>query len=362
MRAGSRLPYSGKAAPRRRIIPLEVGVGKLVALLLLLGCAAGGFGDDSAGVYPLIFFGKVLLADTSRLELRLVGTLSPAAPGVAADAQGQIWGRLEPRHLAALDPARGEMVARVALRHKPQNLLITADGKAYVTHSSLTKEGFPLSAVDTRGAALLRELHGIAGLATDLVQAAGFVYLAAEGVRKEDNQLSYLYQIDGATDRIREALRLADAGVYWKLATDGDLLYLGFLPTKDDPRFGRVEARKARSLDLVASWEGASGPLRALYAAGGRVLLFCGKEGDTELLVLDSLLRAVAQRRTLQGPVARLLGVHGSTLAYLDYPFEAGYRKVNVCFYELEEGRELRRIDIRDFLLTGTERGERLRR
>jgi len=274
---------------------------------------------------------------------------------VAADPQGWIWGRLEPRHLAALDPGSGELVARVRLPHKPYNHLIAPDGRAYVTHSSLTKEGFTLSVVDTRAKALLRELTGIAGLRSDLAQAAGLVYLAAEGVRKEDIQYSYLYQIDGAGNRIREVLRFADAGYFWKLAADGDRLYLGYLPTKDDPRLGRVEVREARSLKVVGGWEQPPGPLRGLYAAGGQVLLFCGsRDGNTELLLLDPLLRAVPEQRTLQGPVAQVLGIHGSTLVYLDFPFESGHRDVSVCFYGLEAGRELRRIRVREFL--GAER------
>ena len=326
----------------------------LVPVLLLLCRAALCSGESAPAAFPFIYFGKVLLADTSSLGLRLVGTLSPAAPAVAADPQGWIWGRLEPRHLAALDAASGEMVARVALPHKPHSLLIAPDGRAYVTHSSRTKAGFTMSVVDTRGKALLRELTGIAGLQTDLAQAAGFVYLAAEGVRKEDYQNSYLYQIDGTADRVREVLRLADAGYFWKLATDGGLLYLGYLPTKDDPRLGRVEIRDARTTELLGGWEKAPGPLRGLYAAGGQVLLFCGNdEGNTELLLLDPMLREVPQVRTLQGPVAHVLGVHGSILVYLDYPFEVGYRDVSICFYGLEAGRELKRIRIREFLLAG---------
>lgn len=338
-------------------------MGRLVALLLLLAGAAGGFGEGSAGLFPLVYFGKVLLADPSKLELRLVGTLSPAARAVAADPRGRIWGRLEPRHLAALDADSREMVARVRLPHKPETLLITPGGKAYVTHVARTKEGFSLSVVDTRGAALLREVGGIAGTATDLAQTEGLVYLAAEGATREDGAYSYLYQIDTASDRLREVMRLEDAGSYWKLAADGERLYLGFLPTGDDPRFGRVEVRGVRSFDLLVSWDGASGPLRALYAAGGRVLLFCEKpEGETELLVMDPLLRSVSRRYALQGPVARALGIHGTRLVYLDYAFEAGNTNVKVCFYDLEEGRELRRIDIRGFLMAGAETGGKLRR
>jgi len=330
----------------------------LVAFLLLASCAAvcPGEGPLPPGVFPLVYSGQVLLADAAKLELRSVGTLTRVALAVAADPQGRIWGRLEPRHLAALDPASGELVARVALPRAAQYLLITPEGKAYVTHGSGTKEGFTLSVVDTRRKALLRELSGIAGPHTDLARTAGFTFLAAEGRRKEDRQNSYLYQVDEATDGIREALRMADAGHFWKLAAAGNRLYVGYLPVRDNPGFGRVEVRDARSLDLLRDWEQAPGPLRALYATAEKVLLFCEREGGgTDLLVLDPLLRAGPRVRRLEGPVARVLGVRGATLVYLDYLFEAGHVNVSVCFYVLEAGGELKRIDIRDNLFAGVE-------
>jgi hypothetical protein len=115
--------------------------------------------------------------------------------------------------------------------------------------------------------------------------------------------------------------------------------------------------RDARSLKLLRTWEQAPGPLRALYASTGQVLLFFeNKEGNIDLLVLDPMLSAVLQARKLAGPVARVLGLRGGVLTYLDYPFEVGYTEVNVCFYDLEAGRELRRIDIRERLLEGGER------
>ena len=322
------------------------------ALLLLLLCPGFCFGEaaEDPSVYPLIHFGQVLLADPAKLELRRVGELSPAAPAVAADPEGLLWGRLEPRYLAAIDPASGRLGARVELPRKPYNHLITSAGKAYVTHSALTKEGFTLSVVDTRRKVLLRELTGIAGLRTDLALAAGFVFLAAAGVGKEDSRHCYLYQIDEATDRIREALHSPDTGFYWKLAAAGERLYIGWLPARDSSgsaSFGRVEVRDARSLQLLRTWGEAPGPLRALYAAAGQVLLcFADQKGNTDLLVLDPLLGAVLQARKLAGPVARVLGLRAGILTYLDRRFETGHTEVNVCFYELEPGRELKRIAI----------------
>jgi len=176
-------------------------------------------------------------------------------------------------------------------------------------------------------------------------------------VRAEDSRHCYLYQIEEATDRIREALHTPDTGYYWKLAAAGDRLYLGYLPPRDVERFGWVEVRDARSLQLLGAFKQAPGPLRALFAAAGQVFLFFeDQEGNTDLLELDPLLDAAPRARKLQGPVARVLGVRGGILAYLDRYFEAGYTKVNVCFYGLEAGRELRRINIREHLLGGGEK------
>jgi len=330
-------------------------VRSFAALLPLLLCTLSCSGEaaEDPSVYPLLYFGQVLLADAAKLELRVVGELSSAAPSVAADPQGLLWGRLEPRYLAALDPASGRLGARVELPRRPYNHLITPSGKAYVTHSALTKEGFTLSVVDTRRRVLLGELTGIAGLRTDLAQAAGFVFLAAQGVGPENRQHSYLYRIETDTDRLREALRSADTGFHWKLAATGQRLYLGYLPARHSSAstspagFGRVEVRDARSLALLGAWEKAPGPLRALFATMERVLLFFEDEqGDTELLELDALLAGVRRQHELAGPVARVLGLRGGVLTYLDYPFELGYTRVNVCFYDLESGKELKRIDV----------------
>jgi hypothetical protein len=82
------------------------------------------------------------------------------------------------------------------------------------------------------------------------------------------------------------------------------------------------------------------------------VLLFCGAgDGNTELLLLDPLLRAAPQVRRLAGPVGQVLGILGGTLVYLDYPSEAGNRDLSVRFYGLEAGRELGRLKVRDFFL-----------
>jgi len=331
----------------------------LVLLLLLCGAGLGAL-PLPAGVYPLVFLGRVLLADAQHLELRHVGTLSPAGPGVAADATGRIWGRLEPRRLAALDPVGQAVVARVKLSHPPGAILVTSTGEAYVTHKSPTREGFVMSVVDTRQAALLRELRGLAGLPVELVEAAGFVYAAAAGVLRQDPMEWHLYQIEMATGRHREVLASADTAYGWGLAAAGGLLYLGHLPSPDNPRGGRVEVREAATFSLLGSLEITGGPLRGLYAwqaaeaQQGQVLLFRDAQGGgTELLILDPLLRAEPRRSLLQSPVARVLGVHGDVLAYLDYPPEAQQAKMNLCFCDLGSGRELKRINVRDRLVLG---------
>jgi len=338
--------------------------GRILALVFLLGSIGVCFGERSepAGIYPLIYFGRVLLADAARLELRPAGRLSPVAAAVAEDAAGRIWGRLEPRHLAALDPVHDQIVARVRLPRKPETFFITPAGKAYIAHRSPSREGFSISVVDTEKEVFLRELNGIAGLPVELDEAAGLVYLVALGVLKADPMESHLYRIEEKTDRIQEVLASADTGYSWRLAAAGDLLYLGYLPSKDHTGNGRVEVRDARTFRLLRSWDASPGPLRGLYAQDSEVMLFCeGNGGGTDLLLLDSLLGSAPKKRILEGQVGRVLGVHGARMVYLDRLFETGQTNVSVHFYDLEAGRELKRINIRDYLLAEDAGGERLK-
>jgi hypothetical protein len=319
---------------------------------------------EPAGIYPLIYFGRVLLADSTRLELRQVGILSPVAPMVAEDAAGRIWGRIEPRHLAALDPRNGEMPARVRLPHKPSVFLITPSGKAYVTHGGPRQELSSVSVLDTRREAVLEELKGMVGMPAELAEAGGFVYVVALSVLKSDPMELRLYQISEETSRLQEVLASAEKGYSWGLASSGGRLYLGYLPDKDNPGNGRVEVRDARTFQLLRRWDAAPGPLRALYARGSQVMLFCqAAGGKTDLLLLDSLLGAAPKVQVLEGPVGRVLGVHGARMVYLDRLFETGQADVSVCFYDLSTGQELKRINIRDYLLAqDASRDLRLRR
>lgn len=328
--------------------------GRILPFVFLLSSIGLCFGENTelAGVYPLIYFGRVLLADSTRLELRHVGMLSPVAPMVAEDAAGRIWGRIEPRHLAALDPGNGEMVARVRLPHKSGIFLITKAGRAYITHGSPRQERFSISLVDTRREALLEELKGMVGWPVELAEAAGFVYVVALGVLKSDPMEMRLYQISEETGRVQEVLASAETGYSWKLAASGGLLYLGYLPSEDNPGSGRVEVRDARTFRLLRSWDSSPGPLRGLYARDSQVMLFCqAAGGKTDLLIQDYLLSSAARVRILEGPVARVLGVRGARMVYLDRLFETGKTDVSVHFYDLEAGQELKRINIRDYLL-----------
>ncbi len=332
----------------RRCLPARL----LPWALLCFGAAVGlAQPAEADGVYPLLFSGKVLLADALRLELRHVGALSPGGRQLALDSSGRIWGRLGPKRLAALDPSQDRVVARIPLPRGPDGLLLTAEGKAYVTHASPARDGYQVSVVDMREQKLLRQFTGLAGRPVDLEQAGGFVYVAALGILKSDPLEAHLYRIEPGSDRLAEVLSSSDPGFAWELAAAGGRLYLGFLPLGGEPRPGRVEVRDARTLDLLQARQDLPGALRGLHAEEGRVLLFCadGKEG-TLLLVLDPLLGGPVRKLALEGPFSRVLGVHGDLLVYLDYPAQAAAGKVNVRFYDLEAGRERKRINVRSTL------------
>lgn len=327
----------------------HVRPGQIPFFAVLMLCAAVCSGET----YPLIYFGNVLLADAGEGSLRRVGTLSAAASAVAADPAGRIWGRVDPNAIAALDPLSGKVTARVSLPTTARAHLITPQGKAYITHSVLTKNGFSLSVVDTRRGTLLRTLDRIDGLRTDLVQADGYVFLAGVGVRREDDKHLYLYRIDTQTDELREVRHFTEPGYTCRLAASGKRLYVACLPGYGSTALARVEALEADTLRPLGAWrQGAGEPVpRGLYAAPGEVLLFCEtRDGGHELRVLDPRLETIRATLPLISPVARVLGLQGRTLLYVDLPFELGYREVNLRFYDLGAGKEVKSISIPGFL------------
>jgi hypothetical protein len=326
-------------------------------LVLFLAAALSGFAQavPPSTAIPFIYFGHVFLADPGTMEIRRIGALSLTAPAVAADPRGLVWGRLDKAEFAALDPATGEVVRRVSLQFPVYDHVITPSGKAFVTHASLTKEGFTVSVVDTGAGIAITEIRRIAGLRTDLISIDETVYLAVvEAGHGKDGRLR-LYEIDAKDNAIREIAPSTSSRHFLRIAVAGSRLYVAFVARLDSKASARVDVidrstrRVIRSADEVLWGKGRR--LTGIYAEGQAVyLLFSTDDGGHEIAVTDPELTVIRVRLPLPGPVSRILAVRGAIIMYLDFSFAAGNRDVSLRFYDMNARKEVKAIGIPGWL------------
>jgi hypothetical protein len=161
-------------------------------------------------------YGKLFLIDFDNLSISQRGSFHITAADVDLSPDGSYWGRINFKSLGAINALTGHLVAIIDLPYRPYYQIIVPNGKAYVTHNVLTSSGFPLSVIDTKSKKVVKQIHNIYGLRTDLVQGGNYVYLAALGVNNTD--YLYLYKIDTHTDMAEEIYRVKKTNYRWELA------------------------------------------------------------------------------------------------------------------------------------------------
>lgn len=306
---------------------------------------------EEPGCGPLLIEqGVVIQVDLVRNGLRVVGRLHPAAPTAARAPDDLIWGRRGERELAALDPATGEVVAAVALPMRPYDHLIAPNGKAYVTHHTLTKEGFWVSVVDTRERRLIATIRNIAGLQAGLAAAGRYVFLTTVDVQEEGSVR--LYAIDTERDTAREILREPKGGTGFSVCGHGNLAYLvragesGCAVDVLDPDSGKCLRRV-----------GAENPSQAerftgrMLVCGSSGYVPCSTAGGPGVAVFDFATERVVRVHPQSDPVRQVLGVAGDMLAG-SVQTRAGDQGTTLLFYNLRAGKEVKRISIPEFLQT----------
>lgn len=331
-----------------------------VLSLLLLLCTCDTDTDMPAEAALLYMSkGRVVAVDPVTLAVSVHGAFAPDAPTVERDAQGLLWAKMAPNRLAALDPRTNQIVASVPLRYRPFDHVLMPNGRAYVTHNTVTPSGFTMSVVDTAARKLVKEIDGIGGLRTDLVHDDRFVYLATVGVTGADNLLPRLYRIDSATDTLEELRASREAGFHWKLAVSPSALYLCSLPNKGSAFRARIEVLDPATLRVrrtvaLADLAGEGLELTAMLAGAGRTVLVCGGNGaGFEAVVTTAELALPARRFVLQGVVKRVLGEAGGMLVYADETVAAGTLDVSLRCYDIEGGKEVKRRSISRLLEGG---------
>jgi hypothetical protein len=345
MKLGSRPKMRGCGFIRPRV--------RAFVLLLLGLCSPLLRAESGSGRHECLFvyWGRILQADPDTLSVKALGYLSAAAPTVTADANGLLWGRVDPNYFAAWSPLEQRIVSAVPLRHKVYDHVLAQNGKAYVSHNALTSEGFSISVVDTAQKTLEREIKGVHGLRTDILASGVFVYLATLGVRQEDYLHLYLYRIDTRDDSLTELHRYTQPGYCWLAAVSARSLFVCYLATSENGPQDMIEVMDLSSLEVVRRIDdrfwGPGRRLVHLFQAPGRALLLCRDDTGTGVLIeTDPELTTVRRAFKLDGPAHRILGTEGSLVLYFDSPLGASPQGVTLHFYDTGAGREVNEVDL----------------
>ena len=300
------------------------------------------------------------MADPAALELSRLGSFDPAAYTLTRDGEGLYWARSAPKALGALEPDTGQVAARIALPYRVYNHVLAANGMVYVSHHTLTAQGFTISVVDTRARRLVREIRGITGLRTGLAASGSAVFMTTTDV--ETPGYLHLYRIDTATHELTELRRADSAGSCWLLSGGGDTLLLVRTPRPGsaaeapgasvasverlDPVTGRtVGAQSARAIAPQARSVGE--PL----IAGGEIFVPLREAGGRWAIArLDQATLARRDLLPLSYSIQRIIGRHGSVLVYLDGPEPAFGPGMTLHFYDLEGRKEVKSVNIPAYL------------
>ena len=278
-----------------------------------------------------------------------------AAASAAVDPEGLFWARSGSQTLGPVDPQTGTMVAEVVLPDAPYDLRISQAGKAYVTHTTLTADGFLLSVVDTNSKRYVGNMNGIQGLVTGLAYRRPYLYLAASGVRRPGHL--YLYRIDTNNDTLVELYRRPRGFYRWEIAFHNEKLVLvrASGPWAVESAAPRVELYDPDTEEVSPL----AGPERfpdiheltgPAWIEGDRLLVPGRGQRGRGVAVLDLRGDSHAAFVPIAGGVSEIVALRGDRLVYLDGLFTTGQRGRSLYFYDLEAQRESARISILDAL------------
>ncbi|KPL04288.1 MAG: hypothetical protein AMJ90_01520 [candidate division Zixibacteria bacterium SM23_73_2] len=303
--------------------------------------------------YFFTAYGRLFKIDPKKRRINLLYTFHPEAPSIARSPQGHIWARVGEKGLAAFDPQSGEVKDTVELPLRPYNHIIAPNGKAYVTHPMIEEE-FSISIVDTYKKELLGQIKNIYGLRTDLTYGDGFVYLATTGVDRPDSL--FLYQIDISTDKIKFLYGVPITNYYWRVSVYADSLYLCQVTKPNRPSVPRIEVMDLSKKIIHRTITSSSLPgigriLSKITFRGDRAYLPCQTtEGSYAIAVLDPHSKKVLKVLPVAGQIYRIIDIKKHILMYIDNPVAVGMQGVSLYFYHLKQEKEVKVINIAQFL------------
>lgn len=307
-------------------------------------------GDQS--IYYLEY-GTLLKVDAYNRELSIVGFFHPAAPAVARCPDGLFWARSGENFLGALCPKTGMIEEKVPLRFRPYNHVITPDGRAYVTHHTLTSEGFLISVIDTKKKKLITEIKNIHGLRTDITYDDNFVYVAAIGVGGNDSL--YLYQINIKNNRLQELYREPLNGYAWKISVHSGFLYLCHVNRGTHECSPMIDVMDIALKQIIKTVTFETLDIKQIIGEvsviDGKLFIPCmNNRKSCSVAVFDLCSGNIEKIIPACDGIYRVIGIRDRTMIYVDNLMSAGQKGVSIYFHDLEEENVVKEINVIQFL------------
>jgi len=304
--------------------------------------------------YFFLAYGNLLKVNPDKQTLSYLFSFHPAAPTVGYSQDGFYWARLGEKSIAAFNPLKEKMEANILLPHRPYNHITTPNNKAYITHHTLTPEGFWISVIDTRKKKLIGTIKHIKGLRSGLAQRQGFVYIATAGVENPDTL--FLYEINTRNDHIEEIYKVRNADCYWKISARGNYLYISQInksKKNSPPSIEVMDIEKKTITQTIHSSQlpGVKEITSKITFTRNHAFMPCRTiDGSPAIGVFNPDLGRIQGLLNVSGHIYKIIGIKDDTLLYIDNPLLAGKRGISLYFYNLRERKEVKIINISKFL------------
>ena len=197
----------------------------VISLITLLGSCNKNTKayDENTAIY-FIEYGVLFKVIVPQNQIKIVGFFNPAAPTVVRDSNGYFWARMSNREIAVMNPKNGKIIKRIMLSYKPYNHIIIPNGKIYITHNTLTKNGFTLSVINSKKKKILEVIKGIKGIRTGITYCKEKVYLATMGIGKD--KYLHLYEINSKDDNFKELKYERIVDYVWILGASNNKVFI----------------------------------------------------------------------------------------------------------------------------------------
>ena len=325
----------------------------LFIIFLIFSCDKNKKANINCDNIYFIEYGVLFKIDNN-MNLQIVGFFHPAAPTVARDPYGFFWARVDNNHFAAINPENGKMIADIKLPFRPYNHIITPDGKAYITHNTLTKDRFTISIVDTKKKKFVGEIKGIHGLRTSIVYCCKKVYLATMGFGSD--KYLYLYRIYERHRKVEEVLKESIKNHVLLLASFNNKVFI----------FGsKPLSSNLNSINLYILENSTNSPAKMKLKIDRSISRITGKpfskngkiyipivliNGNSLIVTMNTKDYSIADEYPLEGTVYKIIDIKNGLLFYLDNPLEVGKRGVSLICYDTIGEKEVKRVSLLNFL------------